>query len=263
MQNENLGDKVKLDKATVARRLRQASLKAKSLAGSPEAGGDAFRSWYEPAALCVRRIYGEASPEHERLRRAVSPGERAHEDDLADRWGCLAEAEKILDLCAHDVETYWTEKPEDSVAGTVASTLKAFPQAVRSLRDRRVGRTPLGIADEYDVQYLLRALLCLQSSDVRSEEPTPSCGGACARMDFFLADRRLAVEAKMTRRNLRDSQVFDELVLDVRRYQERADCDALVCFIYDPGKLLRNPAGLARDVERTPSRMLIRAVVAA
>ncbi|MEQ1734983.1 MAG: hypothetical protein ABL886_00970 [Rhodoglobus sp.] len=146
--------------------------------------------------------------------------------------------------------------------GTVVHLLNRFPHAARSLRSRWGQRAPLIMKDEYDVQYLLHALLLTQFEDVRPEEWTPSYAGASARMDFLLKREGVMVEVKMTRDGLDDRKLGEELVVDVHRYEARPDCAALVCLVYDPEKRLKNPAGLIADVERAHSRLAIRVVIA-
>jgi hypothetical protein len=79
----------------------------------------------------------------------------------------------------------------------LARSFDRFHAAAVALASRnRKGREPLKLVDEYDVQYLLRALLALDFDDVRDEEPTPSHAGGSARVDFLLKSERAIVEAK-------------------------------------------------------------------
>lgn len=54
----------------------------------------------------------------------------------------------------------------------------------------------------------------------------------------------------------KDAQIGDDLIKDVVRYQARDDYDTLVCFIYDPGFLIKNPSGLAADLQSQQSRLV-------
>src|SRR5262249_18057277 len=56
--------------------------------------------------------------------------------------------------------------------------------AVDVLRTRRNGRAALEMVGEYDVRYLLHAILRLDFDDVRPEEWSPSYAGSASRMDF-------------------------------------------------------------------------------
>jgi hypothetical protein len=89
---------------------------------------------------------------------------------------------------------------------TRSESSKRFAGSFRRLRasySNATGqRTAIEIVDEYDVQYLIHALLVLHFDYVVAEEHTPIRGGNPARMDFLLKNERIVVETKMTRKNL-------------------------------------------------------------
>lgn len=120
----------------------------------------------------------------------------------------------------------------------------------RQLAQRRQNRPTLTIADEYDVQDLLHALLRLHFDDIRPEERTPSYGGGASRMDFLLKPEQIVVEAKMTRTGLGAREVADELTIDAARYRGHPDCKSLICLVYDPSGLVKNPRGVERDLAK-------------
>ena len=66
----------------------------------------------------------------------------------------------------------------------------------------------------------------------------------------------------MTRRGLGAKELSTELIEDIQRYKAHPNCQALVCFIYDPSGLIPNPRGieadLSRDEDPFPVRVLIR-----
>jgi hypothetical protein len=81
-------------------------------------------------------------------------------------------------------------------------------------------------------------------------------------MDFLLKREQIVLEAKMTRLALKDREVYDELVQDAVRYREHSDCKTLLCLIYDPTGLLKNPRGLESDVQKLSTATLqVKAVV--
>lgn len=147
-----------------------------------------------------------------------------------------------------------TEADEQTMSA-IEEICSGFATAAKALGSRRRRRQSFAIDDEYDVQDLLEALLRVHFSDVRAEEPNPSVAGQSTRVDFFLKQERFIVEAKMTREGYKDAQIGDDLIRDVARYQARNDYDTLVCFVYDPGFLIKNPSGLAADVQSQPSRL--------
>jgi REase_DpnII-MboI len=123
-----------------------------------------------------------------------------------------------------------------------------FHVVARHLRDRPQKRTPFTIADEYDVQYLLHALLVLEFEDVRAEECAPSYAGGTSRMDFLLRRERVVIEVKHTRDGLGSKEVGDQLAIDIVRYRSHPDCGTLFCFVYDPEGRVRNPRGIEDDL---------------
>jgi len=107
----------------------------------------------------------------------------------------------------------------------------------------------------------VRALLALEFDDVRPEEHTPSFAGSSTRMDFLLKSERTVLELKRTRKGLDDGELGKQLVADIAYYNASADCDHLVCFVYDPESRISNPAGIKADLERSPG-LDVRVVIA-
>jgi hypothetical protein len=117
------------------------------------------------------------------------------------------------------------------------------------------------VADEYDVQDLLHAILKLHFDDVRPEEWTPSYASNASRVDFLLPGERMLIEAKMTRTNLGQREVTDQLIIDRTRYETVPNVDHLVCLVYDPIRRCTNPAAIETDLARTDGRLRVTAVV--
>ena len=124
---------------------------------------------------------------------------------------------------------------ERAALALVVRLCRRFHLCARQLQDRHHERGTLRVADEYDVQDLMHALLKLHFEDVRAEEVTPSLAGKSGRIDFLLKGERLAIETKMTRRSLGQKEVGDELIVDMKRYRSHPGLRTLVCFVYDPG----------------------------
>ena len=125
-----------------------------------------------------------------------------------------------------------------------------FNRCAQRLKRRHNMRPTIEINDEYDVQDLLEALLKLHFDDVRAEEWTPSYAGGANRIDFLLKEEEIAIEVKMTRDNLKDKEVGEQLIIDIAKYRAHPNCKVLYCFVYDPNRVIRNPTGLTRDLEK-------------
>jgi hypothetical protein len=135
-------------------------------------------------------------------------------------------------------------RPEDHLMGLA----ERFHQVARQLRDRRAGRPPLIIQDEYDVQYLLHALLRVFYNDIRPEETAPSHAGAAARMDFFLPEIGTAVETKVARPSLSEKELGEQLIIDIEKFRKYSGFRKLLCLVYDPSDQISNPSELEADL---------------
>ena len=133
----------------------------------------------------------------------------------------------------------------------VESLCRRFHIFARQLAVRHNGRTGFIMDDEYDVQDAMHALLRLHFEDVRAEEVAPSHGGKSTRMDFLLKREKVVVETKMTRKNLDQNGVANELIEDKERYRTHPDFRTLVCLVYDPEHRCHNPTALEDDLSVT------------
>lgn len=139
--------------------------------------------------------------------------------------------------------------------------LKNFHAVARQLKDRRENRATLEIKDEYDVQDLLRSLLHIYFEDIRPEEYTPSYAGGSSRMDFLIKDISTVIETKMTRSNLKDKELGEELIIDMKKYSKHQDCKKLYCFIYDPQEYIKNPKALEMDLTENFEGIQIKTII--
>lgn len=136
-----------------------------------------------------------------------------------------------------------------------------FHRVCLKLRGRYNNRTPLLVEDEHDVQDLFSGLLETRFEDVRREEWGPSYAGHGTRVDFFLKNEGVLFETKMTRATLTDTKLGDELIVDIDHYKQMPECKAIVCFVYDPDHLLRNPTGLENDLSKRHDHVDVRVVI--
>jgi len=123
-----------------------------------------------------------------------------------------------------------------------------FHSVVNHLKERKRGRKPFIVKDEYDVQYLLQGLFRMYFEDIREEEWCPSLGGTSARIDFFLDAEHIAIEAKMASKSHSRKKILDELILDKEHYRKKKEIQTLYCMVYDPDGRIRNPRGFEKDL---------------
>ncbi len=165
---------------------------------------------------------------------------------------------------ADQLEERRSSKPSDqlSVDAVLHRVFSNFHRVVKQLRRRHSDRSTLDVQNEYDVQDLLHALLCLYFDDIREEEWNPSYAGKSSRSDFLLKKEKAVIEVKMTRRGLADAKIGEELILDIQKYEGHPDCQRLFYFIYDPEGWIRHPSGLCADLSREKdSQMRVHVII--
>ena len=131
----------------------------------------------------------------------------------------------------------------------IAAIFEGFHRFAIRLRDRRSDRSAIEVKDEYDVQDLLCSLLAIHFTDLEQETWTPPYAGNASRVDFWLRDHGMLIEAKMLRASSSQRQLVDELVVDHQRYSKMTGCHSLLCFVYDPQNKLRDPKNVVRELE--------------
>lgn len=232
----------------------------------------AFTKWYRDTEIAIERIFGQGS-RHSRDFGDVSfslgiitSRTQPHEWVEACNSG-LKKADAILQSMIGEIEEYGlgdtvVEGPSDHLALIERLCLR-FHLAARELRQRHGGRPPFLIEDEYDLQDLVHAMLRLHFDDIRDEEWTPSYAGRASRVDFLLKDEETVIEVKKSRPNLRAKEIGEQLIIDRDRYQAHPNCKTLICFVYDPDRLIQNPRGLERDLERYGGTLRVKVVIAA
>jgi hypothetical protein len=135
-----------------------------------------------------------------------------------------------------------------SALASIERLCSRFHLVANQLRDGRGAARRQKLADEYEVQNLLHALLLLEFDDVRAEEWTPSYAGGCARIDFLLKAESIVIEVKKTRKGLGGRELGEQLLIDIAKYRQHPDCRELICFVYDPEERIQNPRGIEADL---------------
>jgi hypothetical protein len=162
-------------------------------------------------------------------------------------WGLIAKLEEKRTDIGPSPTT--TETPPTPIE-LIQRLFDRFTLVARQLQRRHDSRPTIEMADEYDVQNLLHALLTIYFDDIRPEEWTPSYGGSSARMDFLLKSEGIVIELKKTRPGLKSKEVGSQLIIDIAHYDSHPDCQHLLCFVFDPDGLVANPRGLEADLSK-------------
>jgi len=173
-------------------------------------------------------------------------------------------AASLVDLRIEENRRNPEQKMEADISSATSHLVQltdSFHRVALRLRTRHANRAPFLMKDEYDVQDLVSALLETRFEDVRREEWGPSYAGGATRVDFFLKNESVLFETKMTRDGLNDRKLGEELIIDIAHYQQRPDCKALVCFVYDPNHHLKNPQAIENDLSRQHGQLDVRVLI--
>jgi hypothetical protein len=221
----------------------------------PTLVGFSLRKWLSLAYPAHPDLGSPADIDREILRRALL--EHLNPSDLAQA-AILYQAIRraSTERLESDLAATWQiGRPTQDAIAILTSLCRRFHQFALQLQTRHDGRPTVTFADEYDVQDALHAILRLHFEDVRAEEWTPSYAGNSTRMDFLLKREHVVVEVKMTRKSLRQKEVAAQLIQDKEYYRSHPDCRELICFVYDPGHFLANPAALEGDLSTTETNL--------
>lgn len=133
-------------------------------------------------------------------------------------------------------------------AKIIKQIAEQFVIVQRSLRKHPRGKPTIEFKDEWDDQYLFKALLRLFFDDVRDEDYVPSYAGSNSRIDYLLPAYAIGVELKHASKSLTDKEVGEQLIVDRDRYKEKGDIGHLICVVFDPEGWVDNPRGLESDL---------------
>lgn len=228
-----------------------------------------FAKWQQLTKSVIANVFGQDSPQRrnfDSISYHLSYVSSATPDSAYQRAyvGGLEDGEAQLEALIAEIQNFWPDVEDTAKPDTAEHLLLLFEKfhiVARQLRHRHAGRDTLNVADEYDVQDLLHALLKLYFDDVRAEEWTPSYAGGSSRMDFLLSEHDIVVEVKKTRQSMTAREVGEQLIVDVARYQAHPQLKMLFCFVYDPEGLLPNPAGLERDLSGTRDGIEVKCLI--
>jgi hypothetical protein len=158
----------------------------------------------------------------------------------------------------------WSRKGEiGEAANPIANLerlLRRLPLVIRQLRSRHINRPVFLVADDRDLEDLLRTLLPIFFDDIRPESRTPSYDRG-TRTDFRLRQEGLVLTVKRAASRDCERKLGEQLQEDVTYYERDGSCKILVGFIYDPEGFLRDPGQLELMWSKPPDRLDLRCVI--
>jgi len=220
-----------------------------------------FKKWHRDTEVAIERIFKKETKHSKDFNQidyspiCLTSSTTDSEWKRAYQHG-VQTAITVLSSFIDEINEYWDEEQSDetlldtSAIAKIELIIRNFHSVARKLQLRYADRSTIDINDEYDVQDLFSALLCLYFEDIRPEECTPSCAGSASRVDFLLKKEKIVIEIKKTRQNLGDKQIGEQLIIDAQKYRSHPDCERLICFVYDPEGKIKNPRGIENDLTR-------------
>jgi hypothetical protein len=130
----------------------------------------------------------------------------------------------------------------DDALARLEPMLRRLPHVIRQLHSRHGVRPPFHVADQHDLEDLVRSLLPLHFDDIRLRSCTPHYA-LTTQTDLFLAKENVGLTVKVVRPPVQIDALACQLQEDLARWQAEG-CRLLVAFLYDPEGLLRNAAAL-------------------
>ena len=234
--------------------------------------GASFYKWRRDTAVALSHIFSKTPNYAKDFKEIMDRIEYDMKSIISDNMEleyekALDKAEVFLESCIREIDEYWLEEGDLAAANNIDPYLSIeklcskFHIVAKQLRKRHNNRSTIEVNDEYDVQDLLHAILCIYFDDIRPEEPTQSYAGKSSRMDFLLKEHGIVIETKMTREGLGSKEVGTQLIDDIARYKQHTDCKTLICFVYDPEGHINNPAGIENDLSRNENGLSVKVLI--
>jgi hypothetical protein len=159
----------------------------------------------------------------------------------------------------------WNLKTEPNVALDPMADLEKFlrrlPLVIRQLRSRSGNRTPFQVADERDLEDLLRSMLPIFFDVIRPECRTPAYDSG-TRTDFCVKPEEIAITAKRASSKECEILLSEQIQQDVTYYERQGKCKILFSFIYDPEGFLRDPRELELMWSKPQDSLELRCIIA-
>jgi hypothetical protein len=151
--------------------------------------------------------------------------------------------------------------PRDTENADLDHLLRRLPAMVRQMRSRYSTRPTFFIADEHDLEDVVRWAVALAADDVRLETRTPPYAPD-SRTDLILPASQTIICCKLAGPTVRDDAIAAELREDIGYYRDRADCEILMVLVYDPEGVLREPAVLEGIWTEQVGKLAVRCIIA-
>ncbi|MBW4582053.1 MAG: hypothetical protein KME42_21015 [Tildeniella nuda ZEHNDER 1965/U140] len=227
-----------------------------------------FKIWHDKILTILEEIFGLNSVYVQRFKDVsyLPQNEHSRTPELikikAFESG-LKRAESLILDCIRVINNnyYALNYSQQSAIEFIENLCNRFPRIAKQLCTEYRGRKIRSIEDEYDVQHLFHTLLLTRFDDIRPEDVNPSYAGATSRVDFLLKQAKVVVEVKKTREKLKDKEVGEQLIIDMKRYSQNQDCKTLICFVYDPDQLILNPSGLECDLSGNHDELEVKVII--
>ncbi|QYJ89868.1 hypothetical protein [Shewanella halotolerans] len=221
--------------------------------GFPTCDSGIFATWKTQSLSLLERQFSSTSAYYLEFQDKVK---QPYTGSISTGIGVLTAVKEEIE--SGDVSTVTDTKNPIQV---IENLCDRFHLVARQLRERHDERDTIDIQDEYDVQDLFHALLHVDFEDIRPEDWVPSNAGKSTRVDFLLKPEGIVVEIKKTRKGLGAKEIGSQLIEDIHRYSSHPDCDALVCFVYDPDGRVANPRGLEADLNKDSDELVVKTFI--
>jgi hypothetical protein len=162
---------------------------------------------------------------------------------------------------AEILEPFAPPPAKGDVREKIETLFLRFHAVAIQLQKRQRGKAPFQIEDEYDVQDLLHGLLKLFFDDIEPEEYCSSYCGTSPRIDFYLRNEKIFIEAKIANKNHRRKKIAEELILDKEYYSKKEGLKGIFCLVYDPYGIIENQYGFEKDLSEKNSHPEVRVFV--
>jgi hypothetical protein len=122
----------------------------------------------------------------------------------------------------------------DADVSKIVQVCTRLRHSAQSLSDRKRKKPRFVIADEYDVQDLLYAVLRAYLKQVISEEPFGKVANAASgRADLAIEKLGVLIEVKLARNAKDQRRILDDFGKDLNLYAKWPHLKHLICFIYN------------------------------